>query len=195
MKTNRTWWMTVGALVIGGTMLMGAGQARADQRGRGDDHARYSQRDHDRGDYNRRRDYDRGWDRDDHRDSGVRVGVTWNSPAPVYSTTYVTRQVWVADAYVTQMQNVLVEPAHWEVVTVPAVTETRYPSNGRPYTVVIRPAHAERVWVADRYESRPVQVLVPGHWETVTTPVTTACPPPVYAPARTTISIGGIFRF
>ncbi|MHB1157866.1 MAG: hypothetical protein ACYC26_13645 [Phycisphaerales bacterium] len=177
MQANRTLLMTLIAWVVGGTMLMGAGTALADRPG---DRGRVEQRHDDRG---RDRDDYRRDDRDDRGRGGLRVGVIFGQPM----VRYVTAQRWVEGYYMTRMENVLVEPGHWEMVTVPAVTETRYPSNGCAYTVVIRPAYAERMWMADRYEARCVRVFVPGHYETVSVPVRTM--------ERPVISIGGIIRF
>lgn len=176
MKANRTLLTTVGAWVIGGTMLMGAGTALADRpgdRGHGDDRGRVEQR-HD----------DRGHDRDERVRGGLRVGVTFGQPV----ASYVTTQRWVEGYCMTQMRTVLVEPGHWEMVMVPAVTERRYPSDGCAYTVVIAPAHVERIWMADRYEACAVRVFVPGHYEMVSVPVGTVT-------RGSVIRIGGIIRF
>ncbi len=48
-------------------------------------------------------------------------------------------------------RRVPVSPGHYEKRWIPAVTETRYDDCGRPYTVVIREACYESVWVAPRY--------------------------------------------
>ncbi|MFA7236565.1 MAG: hypothetical protein WC058_06860 [Phycisphaeraceae bacterium] len=185
MKANRTLLMTVGAWVIGGTMLMGVGTANAASGRGGPVHGRVVQRHEDRGhDRDNDRHDDRHNDRDDRGRGGLHVGVTFGGPVVSYGVT----QRWVEGYYVTQMRTVLVEPGHWEVVTVPAVTERRYPSDGCAYTVVVRPGYAERMWVADRYETRGVPVWVAGHYETVSVPVRTAGPGAV-------IRIGGIIRF
>ena len=53
-------------------------------------------------------------------------------------------------------RRILVSPGHFEKRWIPAVTETRYDDCGRPFTVVIREACYEKVWVAPRYVTRYV---------------------------------------
>lgn len=121
---------------------------------------------------------------------------------------------WISGSYVTRLEEVLSEPAHyeWQVQDVevepgryelremPAEEETVYDSQGEAHTIVVSPARTEavwippryeqhrvRVWVSDRFETQEVRVWVPGRWAYVSR----------YYPARPHygLSIGGVFRF
>jgi hypothetical protein len=113
---------------------------------------------------------------------GVGIEFRLGNPAPAVT------QRWVEGHYITQTQSVLVEAAHYENRWVAPVTELRYDRHGRSYLLQLRPGCYEQVLVPDRYETRCVQVWVPGYWETVAAP----------APACNDglrLRIGGIIRF
>jgi len=92
-----------------------------------------------------------------HPRPGIVIGGFF-APRPAVERT------WVPGHYETRTERVLVEPAHYETRRVREVTETRYDYYGKPYTVLVRPARVERVWVPARYETRCVRVWVPGHY-------------------------------
>jgi len=109
------------------------------------------------------------------RDSRFRIGLNFGGG-------YTSHRLWVPGRYVTCVESVLVEPAHYEwrtqqVEVEPAhyethgsepITETLYDSKGNAHTVVVRAGGAGRVWVPARYETRRVKVHVPDRYETRT---------------------------
>lgn len=70
---------------------------------------------------------------------------------------------YVAGHYERRIEQVLVEPGHYERTWVEAITETRE-EGGKIVTVTIRPGYYNRIWVPDRYEAREVNVWIPGYY-------------------------------
>ena len=100
---------------------------------------------------------------------------------PSYYAPVVERPIIASPGYYqTQYQSVLVEPEHKVRQFVPPVYETRRDVYGRPYTVIVREGYYTEACVPARYESRPVQVFVPGC--AVQAPVSVYAPAPVYRP-------------
>lgn len=131
------------------------------------------------------RDHDRH-DRDRYhhdRDDSLRVRVSWGTPSVVTRTGR-----WVPGHYVTRTETVLVRPERCERVWVEPLYDTRYDDCGRPYRVLVRDGYWREVTVPARYETRHVEVWVPGRWE--------ECGPVIYTtPSRPRISVEGTFRF
>ena len=141
---------------------------------------------------------------------GSFFGLSFGFSDNYYSTS--SRQ-WVPGQHQTQTEQVLVEPAHHELQTrqvqveperyevrqIPAVQETRYDEQGKPYQVVIKPAHTETVWIPPKYEQREVKVWVPDRYETRQTQVWVPGQwvyNSAYAPGpSSSIRIGGRIRF
>ena len=71
---------------------------------------------------------------------------------------------WIPGRYETRYEQVWV-PGVAQKVWSPPVYETRYDSCGRPYTVLVRAGCWQVVQHPGRYEPRPVQVWVAGHWK------------------------------
>ena len=152
------------------------------------------------------------WGRGGHgRHGGSRFGIGFGFGTRFYSGSY---QRWVPGWFETRIEQVLVEPAHYEwqrkrvqvepgryeVREVPPVEETRRDADGKAFTVIVEPARTEtvwippryeerkvNVWVADRYEQQETRVWIPGRWVTESS----------YRPGRSGswLSLGGIFRF
>lgn len=190
MKATRPMksWMpllVVGTVLLGvtaGAWADGPGRGPSDRntnRGRWNSDRRPAPPQVQRRDHNDHGRYDRGrHDRDDSR-FGVRIKL---GDRPVLRTV----QTWVAGYYTKVTTQVLIEPARTESRYIEPVTETRYPSNGPPYTVVLQPGGYQTVDIPARYETRTEQVWVPGHYETRQV-VTRDCSP--------RISIGGVIVF
>ena len=148
--------------------------------------------------------YDRGRGRNDSR-----LSIGFGLSNRIYSTSY---RRYVPGYYQTRTERVLLEPGHYEWQThqvqveparyeirnIPAVERTVRDEQGDEHTIIVQPAHTEtvhippryeqrriKVWVPDRYETRQIQIWVPGYWVSE----------PTYAPSRSWLSIGGVFRF
>lgn len=72
-------------------------------------------------------------------------------------------RVWVPGHYATRFEQVFV-PGATQRVWVPPVYEWRYDACGRAYQACVQPGHYRTVCSPGRYETRPVQVWVDGHW-------------------------------
>ena len=71
----------------------------------------------------------------------------------------------------------------------PAVQQMAYDRHGRATLVTVVPAHKEKTWVPDRFETRTVRVWVPPVYQSQPVP---ACAP---APVLGSLSIGGRFHW
>jgi hypothetical protein len=85
------------------------------------------------------------------------------APAPAR-----TVREWVPDRIEKHDERVLAEPGHYIKQITPAVTETRYDRHGHATVVVLAPERCTEVWVPDRYETRCVEVVIPGYYREVT---------------------------
>ena len=185
MKTTRTMMRMPAVLVVGAVLLTTTAAATAAPGGRGRDSGPSSRSG---GSYDHRSDRDRGGDRHynprvDRHDNRSNLGVRIEfGDRPTVQTV----QRWVPGYWTTVTEQVLIEPARNEARWVESITETRYPSNGPPYTVVIRPGGWQTVCIPARYETRATQVWVPGHYE---------CVPVVTSHSGPRISIGGVIVF
>lgn len=93
-------------------------------------------------------------------------------------------RVYVPGHYETRYQTVLVEPAHYERRWIPDTFETRADQYGRRFTVCVRRGYWEEYLAPARYENRAVNVWVPGYYQDVA----------VGSP-RSRFDIGAFFRF
>ena len=162
-----------------------------------------------RGNHSSRRGIHRGTRHrsDHHGRSRLRLGFGY------YSTSYRHRR-WISGGYVTRLEEVLVEPAHYEwqmqdvevepgryeLQEIPAEEQTVYDEQGEAHTIVVKPARTEAVWIPPRYEQRRVRVWVPDRFETQEVRVWVPgrwIYASGYYPARPHygLSIGGVFRF
>jgi hypothetical protein len=85
--------------------------------------------------------------------------------------------VYSGGYYEDRYQTVLVEPAHYDRLWVAPIYETTYDPAGVPHARLVREGCWTNVYVPDRFETRLVRVWVPA---------------PVYAPR---VGIGFGFRF
>lgn len=122
------------------------------------------------------------------RDHDNRVAFGIDFGGPRYCPQPVVARQYVPGHYETQYQTVLAEPARIERRWVPAVEETRRDHHGRLYSVIVREGYWTEYRLPARYETRVVQVWVPGYYQEV--PVAAPLPAP-----RPRINIGGIFNF
>lgn len=79
-----------------------------------------------------------------------------------------TIREWVPEQIEKREERVLVEPGHYVKQITPAVTETRYDRHGHATVIVVAPERCTEVWVPDRYETRCVNVVIPGYYREVT---------------------------
>ena len=96
-------------------------------------------------------------------------GVSFGTPAPVAVE---TQGRWVPEHNEKRDQQVLVAPAHCEKQYVQPVFETRI-EYGRRIQVQVSPGYYRDVTVPARYETRCVDVLVPGFWDHAGVPAVT----------------------
>ena len=71
---------------------------------------------------------------------------------------------YVPGHYETRAETVLVESAHYEQVWVEAQYKTIKLNDGTKISVKIEDGYWSKVYVAERYETRAVQVWVPGYY-------------------------------
>ncbi|MEI7836402.1 MAG: hypothetical protein WCK05_08310 [Planctomycetota bacterium] len=124
-----------------------------------------------------------------HGRGGLSIAIGGLFGGPAYGPPAVQQVLVAPGHYEDRAETVLVEAGHWEKVCIPAVERLVYDRHGRARVVTVVPAHKEKTWVPDRFETRIVQVWVPAVY--ATQPVAGCGAGPVL-PA---ISIGGRFRW
>lgn len=97
-----------------------------------------------------------------------------------------------AGHYEREAEQVMVEEGYWDTQWVPAVEEVRRDRYGRLYTVIVRPAVRERIWIEPTYATRWVNVWCPARYELRTVRVWV---PGCCAGNQVRLSVGGIFRW
>jgi hypothetical protein len=131
---------------------------------------------------------------------GIRISIGGPVyPAPVVAVPAVERR-YVPGHYESRTETVLVQPAHYERISVAPVYETRYDRWRRPYTVCIREGGYRDVYVPARYENRVVSAWAPGYWQEIPVAAPVFAAPPVCHPVavyqpRPWWDVGFSFRF
>jgi len=97
-------------------------------------------------------------------DWGFSFGFARPAVSVAVATAPVATREWVSEHTESRDERVLVQAGHYERQVIPAVTEMCRDRFGRPVVVEVTPARYTEVWVPDRYETRCVQVVVPGFY-------------------------------
>lgn len=97
-------------------------------------------------------------------DWGFSFGFARPAVSVAVAAAPISTREWIPEHTESRDERVLVQAGHYERQVIPAVTETRRDRFGRPIVVEVTPARYTEVWVPDRYETRCVQVVVPGFY-------------------------------